>query len=469
MGNKQISTSGGFALESSSNHSATAPQPALQPKLVPPLPPEPRRKGPVWAIPAVVVLAAGGYFAATRLHQAPSTAAREAASIPTTTVTAGDIRETLRVNGTLAAEKSVTLLAPRIQGSRNDFNRGGPGGGGGLDFNLVLLHLAKPGTMVRAGEVVGEFDTQNQLQRLDDYRDTVVQLEGTIRKSTADLDAAKEAREQAVRTAKATWDQALLDLKTAPVRSDIDVEKNRLTVEEDELTYKEQFKEIAAFEESQRAALRSLQFNLGQARSELQRAENNIAKMTIRAPIDGMVVLANLVLNNETRQVREGDQIFAGQPFLSIVDPRSMILKATVNQVDAERLRLGMKGSVSLDAYPEFHGAATLEGIGAMAVTSTFRASYVGEIPIRLRIAGTDSRLIPDLTGSAEVTLASEANATTVPRAAVFEDDGAAFVYVKSPEGWNRQKVELGLASFTEVAVRSGVQRGEVVALARVQ
>src|SRR4051794_16125677 len=467
MGNKQISTSGGFALESSSNHSATAPQPALQPKLVPPLPPEPRRKGPVWAIPAVVVLAAGGYFAATRLHQAPSTAAREAASIPTTTVTAGDIRETLRVNGTLAAEKSVTLLAPRIQGSRNDFNRGGPGGGGGLDFHLVLLHLAKPGTMVRAGEVVGEFDTQNQLQRLDDYRDTVVQLEGTIRKSTADLDAAKEAREQAVRTAKATWDQALLDLKTAPVRSDIDVEKNRLTVEEDELTYKEQFKEIAAFEESQRAALRSLQFNLGQARSELQRAENNIAKMTIRSPIDGMVVLANVVLNNETRQVREGDQIFAGQPFLSIVDPRSMVLNAQVNQVDAQRMRLGMKAHITLDAWPELRLNATLQGIGAMAVISTFRANYVGQIPVRLKLDGTDKRLIPDLTGSAEVMLATESNTTVAPLGAIFAGNDGPYVFVRTAEGWKRQKVDLGLSSFTDVAVHSGLHTGDVIALSK--
>jgi multidrug efflux pump subunit AcrA (membrane-fusion protein) len=417
----------------------------------------------------VVVLAAAGYIAATRLHQTSTAAARAAASISTTTVSVGDIRDTLRVTGTLAAEKSVTLLAPRVQGSRGDFNRGGGGGGGGLDFNLVLLHLAKPGTMVKAGDIVGEFDTQNQLQRLDDYKDTVVQSEASIRKMTADLEAGKEAREQAVRSAKAAWDQALLDIKTAPVRSEIDAEKNRLSAEEDELTYKEQLKEIPAYEASQEAALRSAQFNLGQARLELQRAENNIARMTIRAPIDGMVVLANIVLNNETRQVREGDQIFAGQPFVSIVDPRSMIIKATVNQVDGERLRLGMKADVSLDAYPDFHSTATLEGIGAMSVTSTFRANYVGEIPVRLKIAGVDPRLIPDLTGSAEIILAREPNATKVPRDAVFADADGSFVYLRTPEGWKKQKVDLGLSGFTDVAIHSGVSQGDTVALGRVE
>ncbi len=382
------------------------------------------------------------------------------------TIASGDVRETIRLTGAVEAEKFVTLLAPRIQGSRNDFNRGGPGGGGGLDFNLMLLQLAKPGTMVKAGDVVARFDTQNQMQRLDDYRDTVTQLEASIRKMTADLAASREERSQAVRAAKAEWDKAVLDTRTANVRSDIDAEKFRLTVEEDELSYKEQLKELSAFEESQQASVRSAQFNLGQARSELQRAENNIARMTIHAPIQGMVVLANVVLNNEMRQVREGDQIFAGQPFVSIVDPRSMVLKAAVNQVDAERLRLGMKASVTLDAYPEFHGTATLQGIGAMAVTSTFRANYVGSIPVRLKIDGSDPRLIPDLTGSAEVVEAVERNTNVAPREAIFAGADGPYVYVKTDEGWQRRKVELGLSSSVDVAVRSGVRKGDVVALA---
>jgi HlyD family secretion protein len=251
------------------------------------------------------------------------------------------------------------------------------------------------------------------------------------------------------------------------VRSQIDAERDRLTAEEDELSYQEQLEQVSAFHESQDAALRSAQYILSQARSELQRAENNIAKMTIRAPIDGMVVLANLVLNNETRQVREGDQIFAGQPFVSVVDPRSMILKASLNQVDAERLRLGMKASVMLDAYPEFRGTATVVGIGAMAVTSTFRSGYVGEIPVRLKIDGGDPRLMPDLTGSADVVLATEQQTAIAPRSAVFSDAGGNFVYVKNGDAWKRQPVELGLSSNIDVAVRSGLREGSVVALAR--
>jgi hypothetical protein len=167
------------------------------------------------------------------------------------------------------------------------------------------------------------------------------------------------------------------------------------------------------------------------------------------------------------RQIREGDQIFAGQPFMSIVDPRSMVLDATVNQVDGQRMRLGMKSTVTLDAYPALQLPATLVGIGAMSKTSTFRANFVGEIPVRLKIAGIDPRLLPDLTGSADVILAVEPNAVIAPRAAVLSDDSGSFVYVQTQEGWKRQKVDLGLSSFTDVAVHSGVQKGDVLAIGR--
>ena len=398
---------------------ASTPQPTPQPILVSPSAVEhPRTRRPLWAFGAMALLVAGGCLAIIRARFVPSrTGATPVASVA---LSPDELRQTLRISGTLEAENSVTLLAPRIQGSRSGLNRGGGGGAGPLDFNLVLLRLAKPGSMVRAGDVVGEFDTESQLQRLDDYRDAVVQLEATIQKMKADLAAAEEARIQAVRSAKANWDNAILDLKTASVRSEIDAESLRLTAEENELTYREQLREMVPFEESQRAELRSAEFNLAQARSELERAEKNIAKMTIASPIDGMVVLANVVQNNETRQVREGDQIFAGQPFVSIVDPGAMVLKAIVNQVDAERLRLGMKASVTLDAYPEFRASASLIGIGAMSVTSPIRPNYVGEFPVRLEIDGRDPRLIPDLTGSADITLAMESNVTVAPREAVF-------------------------------------------------
>ena len=428
---------------------------------------------------AVLFLGSGAAYYLKTQNDAKVAAKGSLVSVSTMVVGLGDLHATVRVNGTVNAQNFAALMAPRILGSRSGLNRGGDsgsvnsggggGGGGGPmgDFSLVLMKLAKPGVHVKTGEVVAEFDPQNQLQRLDDYKDSAVQQENMVKKMLANLAAVKEAHDQSVRAAKAAWQKAVLDLQTADVRSAIDAEKFKLTVEENDATYKQLLTEAALVDASQLAQIRVSQLNRDQSKIEVARADANVRKMTVKAPMDGIVVMQSIVRNGEFGQIREGDQVAAGQPFVSIVDPTSMVLNATVNQVDAEKLRLGMKSVIHLDAYPDIELPGTLVGIGAMAKASTFRARFVGEIPIRLKLEKTDSRVIPDLTGSAEIILNVERNTMMAPLSSVFAEESGTYVFVQGSEGWIKKKVELGLPSFTMVAIRSGLQKGDVIALQR--
>src|SRR5262249_7020507 len=183
---------------------------------------------------------------------------------------------------------------------------------------------------------------------------------------------------------------------------------------------------------------------------------------------DGIVVMQSLFRSGEFGQIQKGDQVASGQFFMSIVDPSSMVLNATVNQVDAEKLRMGAKAQVRLDAYPDIQLPATVIGIGAMARTATFRASYVGEIPIRLKLDKMENRVIPDLTASAEITLRTAKDQLVTPRAAVFQENGSnPFVFLQGPDGWIRKEIEIELGNHITVGVRSGLKKGDVVALQR--
>ena len=479
----------------------SVPQPTPQPQPKPTVVPEratppPRRKGLWTALIALALVGGGLAWYLNQQNEAAKLAAKGGGivTVSTAVVGLGDLNTTVRVNGTIAAQNFAALLAPRIQGSRSGMNRGGDGGGRGggggggggsapmgggdatammmmmggpTDFTLVLLKLSKPGVRIKAGDVVAEFDPTNQLQRLDDYKDSAVQQENTVKKMLANLAAVKEAHDQSVRTAKSEWDKSLLDLKTKEVRSEIDAEKFRLTAEENEAKYKQLVAESALVDESQRASIRSSELNRDQSKLEMARAEGNVAKMIIKAPMDGIVVLNTTTRNGEFGQIREGDVVAAGQPFMTIVDPSSMVLNATVNQVDAEKLRLGMKATLRIDAYPDVELPGTLIGIGALSKASTFRARFVGEIPIKLKIDKMDVRVIPDLTGSAEIVLNSERNTMLIPRSAVFAENNESYVFVQGAEGWIKKKVELGMPNFTNVAIKSGIQKGDVVALQR--
>src|SRR5579883_596465 len=219
---------------------ATPPPNTPRPSVVPPQTPGPSRTK-WWGIALAVLVVAGGIaFYLKSQSQVQSTGGGPVVTVPTTTVALADLQTTVRVSGTVRAENFASLLAPRIMGSRSGFQRGGTdsnfggggggGGGGGMggDFNLILLSLAKAGTHVKTGDIVGQFDPQFQQQRYDDYKDSVVQLENSIKKLIANLAATREAHDQTVRAAKSDWDKAVLDLQTAPIRSQIDAEKYKL-------------------------------------------------------------------------------------------------------------------------------------------------------------------------------------------------------------------------------------------------
>jgi multidrug resistance efflux pump len=304
------------------------------------------------------------------------------------------------------------------------------------------------------------------LTRLDDYRAGVRQQELDMDQLEGELAFTRLAQAQKLAAAKASLDKADLDLRTLPVRSDIDSERLRLTRDEAEAAYKQLLSEVPHNKTNEEAQIRNEKFDLEQARLELRRAEQNVEKMVVKAPIDGIVVMQSMRRGQETVQVQAGDQIGGGQPYMQIVDPSAMVVEANVNQVDVEHLRIGQKATVRFDAYPDLQLPAHVYSIGAVTKPGGPRASFVKEIPVKLRIDRMDDRVIPDLTVSADVVLQEEQAAAVVPAGAVFQEQGGKpFVFVQGANGFEKREVVLGVSSAVQVSVRSGVKPGEVVAL----
>ena len=96
-----------------------------------------------------------------------------------------------------------------------------------------------------------------------------------------------------------------------------------------------------------------------------------------------------------------------------------------------------------------------MAGGSAYGMRGGSRALFVKQIPIRFSIEARDARIIPDLSGSATVLVSSENDALIAPREALEEQDGKTYVRVRRPQGgWERRRVELGLANATHAVVR---------------
>ncbi|MFN3322310.1 MAG: efflux RND transporter periplasmic adaptor subunit [Bryobacteraceae bacterium] len=344
---------------------------------------------------------------------------------------------------------------------------GGMAGGRSSAFTQILQELVPPGSRVKKGDVVAEFDRQYLQERLDDYHATYAQAEASFKSLLAELEVTRKAHEQSIASAKADLDKAQLDLKTVPVRSAIDSERLRLVADEAEARYKQLLSEVEHVRIAEAAQIRVAELELAQARNELRRMESNVDQMIIRAPIDGITVMQNIRRGTEFATIGQGDQLGAGQMFMRIVDPSSMLIEAVANQVDIEQIRIGQKAKVRFDAYPGLELPAHVTSVGAIPKSGGQRDAFVKEIPVYLKLDAMDARVIPDLSVSIDVVLAEEGEAPLVPLAAVFfgEEGGAPYVYVQSGAGFVRREVELGLSSNLTAVVRSGLGAGDVVAL----
>jgi multidrug resistance efflux pump len=323
--------------------------------------------------------------------------------------------------------------------------------------------------MVRKGEQVAEFDRQYMLLRLDDYKASVVQSEASLKKRKANLDISHKSHEQLVNSAKGSLEKARLDLKTIPVLSDIDAERARLAFQQAEAKYQQLLKEVPFVLASEASATRVAELDLEQTRLEFKRAQMNADKMIGTAQIDGLVVMQSMFRSGDLSQIQKGDQLWPGQFYMQIVDPRTMVINATVNQVDVERVRVGQKARVHFDAYPDLSLPAHVISIAAVTKPGGPRAQFVKDVAVRLKIDEMDKRVIPDLSVSAEILEDADDHAPAVaPVGAIFEDNPSKpYVFVQTADGWQRRQVQVGLQNSLVAAVKSGIKPGEVIALDR--
>jgi len=297
---------------------------------------------------------------------------------------------TLRLHGTVEPIRSYPVFVPRLSGSSAN--------------SLVITHLARPGTQVRKGDLLVEFDSQAQIKTAHDreaeYRDFVEQ----INKLRADQLSARAHDEAALNQADNAVKSAEVDVSTNDVRAQIDAEKNQLMLEEMRAHLVALRRTSDLRRHAEAADLRLLEIQRDRAKNAWMHAEQNATKMRIVSPLDGLVALKTTWKNGSFGEVQEGEDTRPGVPIMDVVDPTAMRVRAKINQADIERMRVGQTATITLDSYPsrEFH--AKLDQLSPIAATSALSAKVRTFLAI-FSVAEPDPHLLPDLAAAIDVDL----------------------------------------------------------------
>ncbi|MGH9627701.1 MAG: efflux RND transporter periplasmic adaptor subunit, partial [Bryobacteraceae bacterium] len=328
---------------------------------------------------------------------------------------------------------------------------------------MVLLYLAPPGSRVKKGQLIAKIDGQSTQDHVDDIADTIEEAQSDVIKRKAEHGIEWEILQQTLRVAKSEFEKWKLDYGAAEVRTEIEQQLMKLSLDEAEARYKQLQADLASTQASQKAEIRILELTRDRHASHRGRHANDLQKFTIHAPMDGLAVMLSTWRGGEMGQIQQGDSIRPGQGFMKIVSTDDMIVEGTINQAESSLFRIGQEARVHLDAFPGLELKGRVHSIGALAVGGWRQNYYIRNIPLRVRIDGVDSRLIPDLSASADVVHAREENRVLVPLNAVRTEDGKTFAYVKNGESFERREVELGLRNELHAAVLAGLDSGDEV------
>jgi len=193
------------------------------------------------------------------------------------------------------------------------------------------------------------------------------------------------------------------------------------------------------------AALTSSRF-LAAARANVGSAN---ASFAVRAPLSGYVTKVNKSI---------GEQVAPGEAILEISNLDTVWIEAPIFERDLNRLGGGAGATFTTAAYPgqEFRGS--LVDIGAEIDERTRAATVVFQVPNGGRALRIGMQANVSLDAGESVT------AMMIPRSAVLDNEGKKLVYVLlSGEEFQRREVTLGDEYGDQVAVLSGLSKGECV------
>jgi multidrug efflux pump subunit AcrA (membrane-fusion protein) len=352
------------------------------------------------------------------------------------------------LSGTVEAVQATTVSTPRLAGQNIP--------------SLVITSLIRAGSIVKPGDLLVEFDRQDQLKNALDRKVELNDLEQQIRKKEAEGRAARTKDETEIQQAETALTRAELEMAKNEMLSRIQVEKNGQTLEEAKAKLQQLRTTFDLKRNAAEADLRILQIRRDRAENAMKQAESNAGKMSIVSPIGGMAVLRSIWKGNNMAEVQEGEEVRSGVPIVDVVNPDTMRVRAKVNQADINDLRVGQTVRMGLDAYPDLSFSGTVTQISPLASSSVL-SNTVRTFVVIVAIHGSHPKLMPDLTASLDVELSRAPHVIVVPRDAVRRTGDRTVVLVQRGSSFQEQPVTIGALSAYEAVVTAGLEDGVVV------
>ena len=202
------------------------------------------------------------------------------------------------------------------------------------------------------------------------------------------------------------------------------------------------------------------QIKVTQAQDLLIDAQDNLNKCYVRAPLSGII----------TKIIpKKGDSVSAST--VATIVPTGRIAELSLNEVDAAKIKVGQKATLTFDAIDGLTIAGQVAEVDTIGTVTQGVVVY----DVQMSFDSEDSRVKPGMSVSASIITDMKQDVLTVPSSAVKVSGNSSYIEVFAsssipvPDGQSfvsavlptRQTVQTGLSDDTNTEIISGLNEGD--------
>jgi HlyD family secretion protein len=359
----------------------------------------------------------------------------------------GDLVLGVDVTGELEAIDPAIITSPNVRRMRD----------------IRIAFLAPEGAPVRTGQPVVGFDTtelQRQLQERVADRDSA---DREIEKRRTDQEKRRSEMEMQLAEARARLRKSELELEVPEdlvAAKELEVQRIDRNLAEGEIAYLDD--RIELLELQMRAEIGALVERRSRAAARVREIEDQIARMQVTAPRDGIVIYETSWQGDKPKV---GDSVWRGNPVLQIPDLDRLRAGGSVDEADIGDLAVGQPVVLRLDARPDQEIPGRVARIGR-TVQARSPVDPVKVVTLEVELDDTDpSFMRPGMRFRGRIETGRSEDTVLVPAAAVTATADGPRIYRRGAFGYDVVEPELGRRTPESVEVLSGLAAGDRVAL----
>jgi HlyD family secretion protein len=202
------------------------------------------------------------------------------------------------------------------------------------------------------------------------------------------------------------------------------------------------------------------ELTIKQRENSLLDARENLADYSIRAPFSGLITKLD---------IKKTDSVSNGTIIGTLVT-RQKIAEISLNEVDAVKIKVGNKVTLTFDAVEGLSLTGVVQEIDLLGTITQGVVTYNVKISFDLQPSGNE-QVKPGMSASAEIITEVKQNILTVPNSAVKVSGQTNYVEMfdqprlSSLTPPRRQSVEIGVANDDSTEITSGLKEGDEIVI----